>query len=103
MLDGAQLVFTTWHTTVKAANLQRDPRVSLCVDDETAPFAFVIIAGTVMFSEDLAELRMWATRIAGRYMGAAQAATFGARNGVPGEILVRVQPTRIIGQGDVAG
>ena len=36
-------------------------------------------------------------------MGAAQAAAFGARNGVPGEILVRVQPTRIIGQGAIAG
>jgi len=102
-LDGAQLVFTTWHTTVKATNLRRDPRVSLCVDDEAPPFAFVIVEGTATLSEDLAELRMWATRIAARYMGQAQAAAFGARNGVPGELLVRVQPTRIIGQGDVAG
>jgi len=102
-LDGAQLVFTTWHTTVKAANLRRDPRVSLCVDDEAPPFAFVIVEGIVALSENLDELRAWATRIAGRYMGAAQAAAFGARNGVPGEILVRVQPTRIIGQGAIAG
>ena len=88
---------------MKAANLQTDPRVCLCVDDETPPFAFVIVEGVATLSEDLGELRAWAARIAGRYMGAAQADTYGQRNGVPGEILVRVQPTRIIGQTDIAG
>jgi PPOX class probable F420-dependent enzyme len=102
-LDGAQLVFTTWHTTVKAANLRRDPRVSLCVDDDAPPFAFVIVEGVATLSENLDELRAWATRIAGRYMGQEQAEAFGRRNGVPGEILVRVQPIRIIGQQNITG
>jgi PPOX class probable F420-dependent enzyme len=102
-LDGEVLVFTTWHATVKAANLRRDPRVSLCVDDEAPPFTFVIVEGTTTLSEDPAELRTWATRIAGRYMGQDQAEAYGQRNGVPGEILVRIQPTHIIGQGDIAG
>src|SRR6187455_3531301 len=44
-LDGDMLVFTTWHTTVKAANLRRDPRVSLCIDDDMPPYAFVIVEG----------------------------------------------------------
>lgn len=102
-LDGDDtLVFTTWHTTVKAANLHRDPRVSLCVDEEAPPFAFVLIDGIAHISDDLAELRAWATRIAGRYMGAAQAEAFGARNGVPGELLVRVQITKLIGQGEIS-
>lgn len=100
-LDGELLVFTTWHTTVKAANLRRDGRVSLCVDDEAPPFAFVIVEGVATLSDDLAELRHWATRIAGRYMGAARAEAFGQRNGVLGELLVRVQPTRTIGQGAI--
>lgn len=97
-LDGEAIVFTTWHATVKAANLQRDPRVCLCVDDEAPPFAFVIVEGVATLSEDLGELRAWAARIAGRYMGATQADAYGQRNGVPGEILVRVQPIRVIGQ-----
>lgn len=101
-LDGEELVFTTWHTTVKAANLRRDPRVSLCVDDEAPPFAFVLVEGTAALSEDLDELRHWATRIAGRYMGQEQAEAFGQRNGVAGEILVRVRPSRILGQCDIS-
>ena len=101
-LDGDTLVFTTWYTTVKAANIQRDPRVSLCVDDEIPPFAYVVIEGTAMLSDDLDELRRWATRIAGRYMGADLAESYGRRNGVAGELLVRVKPTNILGQTNIS-
>lgn len=102
-LDGEELVFTTWHTTVKAINLRRDPRVALCVDDEVPPFAFVLIEGTATLSEDLEALRSWATRIAGRYVGQEHAEAFGQRNGVAGELLVRVRPSRVHGQGDITG
>ena len=101
-LDGDTLVFTTWHTTVKAANIRRDPRVSLCVDDEAPPFAFVLIEGIARLSDDLGELRRWATRIAGRYMGAGLAESYGQRNGVQGELLVRVTPARILGQANIS-
>ena len=101
-LDGADLLFITWHTTVKATNLRYDPRVSLCVDDEAPPFAFVIVVGLATLSEDVAELRRWATRIAARCMGDEQAVAYGERNGVAGEILVRVSPTKIIGQASIA-
>src|ERR687886_2106332 len=56
-LDGDTIVFTTWHTTVKAANIRRDPRVCLCVDDQAPPFAFVTVEGTATLSDDPAELR----------------------------------------------
>ena len=101
-LDGDDLIFTTWHASVKAVNMQRDARVSLCVDDELPPFAFVVIEGAVTLSDDLEQLRSWATQIAGRYMGADQAEAYGQRNGVPGELLVRVTPTRIVAQAGVA-
>jgi hypothetical protein len=45
VLDNDDIVFTTWHTTVKAANIRRDGRVGLCVDDETPPYAFVFVEG----------------------------------------------------------
>ncbi len=101
-LDGDALFFTSWHETVKVANLRRDPRVAICVDDDTPPFSFVIIEGTAAISADPAELRYWATRIGGRYMGADQAEAFGRRNSVAGELLIRVTPTRIIAQKNIA-
>jgi PPOX class probable F420-dependent enzyme len=95
-LDGDELVFTTWHASVKGRAIRRDERVCLCVDDERPPFAFVMIEGTARVGDDPAELRTWATRIGGRYMGADAAGAYGARNGVPGELLVRVRPTRVV-------
>src|SRR5213082_2221160 len=36
-LDGDTLVFTTWHTSIKAVNIRRDGRVCLCVDVDILP------------------------------------------------------------------
>jgi PPOX class probable F420-dependent enzyme len=102
-LDGDELLFTTWHTTAKATNLRHNPRISLCVDDQAPPFAFVKYDGVAEFSDDLDALRHWATIIAGRYMGVEQAEAFGNRNAVAGELLVRVSPTSIHGETDIAG
>jgi PPOX class probable F420-dependent enzyme len=101
-LDGESLVFTTWHESVKGLNLQRDERLSLCVDDETPPFSYVIIEGTAEISDDPEALAYWATRIAGRYMGADLTEAYGKRNSVEGELLVRVSPTKIIAQKNIA-
>jgi PPOX class probable F420-dependent enzyme len=96
------IVFTTWHETIKARSIRRDPRVSICVDDETPPFDYVRIDGTATLIDDLDLLARWATRIAARYMGEARAEEYGKRNAVPGELVVRVTPTRIIGRAQVA-
>ena len=103
VLDGDDLLFTTWHSSVKGLNIQRDPYVTLCVDEEAPPFAFVIIEGSVTISADPDQVLQWATRIGRRYMGQEQAEAFGRRNGVPGELLVRLTPSKIIAQKDVAG
>ena len=103
VLDGDDLLFNTWRTSVKAKNMLRDNRVSICVDEEAPPFAFVIVEGTAVLLENDPDTLRWATQIGGRYMGADQAAAFGKRNAVPGEYLVRVTPAKIIAQKDVAG
>lgn len=102
VMDGDDLIFNTWHTSLKARNMRHNPIVSLCVDEEVSPYAFVIIEGTVTLTENPPDNVKWATRIGGRYMGAEQAEAFGKRNGVPGELLVRLTPTKIIAKKEVA-
>lgn len=101
-LDGETFVFMTGESTVKGRNLRRDPRLTLCIDDERPPFHFVIAEGTADLSADDPDLLHWATRIGGRYMGEDRAEAFGRRNAVPGELLVRLAPTKVIAYMDVA-
>ena len=101
-LDDDALVFTTWHASAKGRAIRRDPRVCLCIDDERPPFGFVMLEGTATISEEPGELRAWAARIGGRYMGEERADEYGERNGVPGELLVRVTIGRVVAVADVA-
>ncbi|HZQ84434.1 MAG TPA: PPOX class F420-dependent oxidoreductase [Acidimicrobiales bacterium] len=101
-LDGGEIVTMTREGSLKHKSLLRDPRVALCFDDETPPFSWVLVEGEAALSDDLDQLRHWATRIGGRYMGADRADEYGARNGVPGEILIRIRPTKIAGETGVA-
>ncbi|MET8679521.1 PPOX class F420-dependent oxidoreductase [Streptomyces sp. NPDC004647] len=96
VLDGDDLVLTTGKETVKGRNLRRDDRVAICVEDDRPPYAFTTLQGRAQISEELPELRRWATRIAARYVGAERAEEYGARNGVPGELLVRVRVDRAV-------
>ncbi len=103
VLDGdGTIVFTTGATTAKGAALRRDDRVALCVDDGRPFFAFVLVEGTAVLSEDPADLLACATRIGGRYMGEDRAEAFGRRNAVVGEVLVRVTPTKVVAARGVA-
>lgn len=101
-LDGDDVVFTTGESTVKARAMARDPRVALCVDDESLPFAYVAIDGRAALLADAPDLREWAERIARRYVGDELAAAYGARNAVPGELLVRVTPARVAAYAGIA-
>ena len=102
LLDGDDLVFNTGKETVKGRNLTRDGRIALCVDDDRPPFHFVVLSGRARLSEELDDVRLWATRIAVRYMGEERAEEYGARNGVPGELLVRVTIDKVVAVKDLA-
>lgn len=97
------VVYNTGVDTIKGRALRRDPRFSMCVDEEHPPYSFVTIMGEAELSEDLVEMLPWASRIGARYMGADAADEFGKRNAVPGEYLVRGRITKVIAHGDISG
>jgi len=100
VVDGDRLAFNTDASNAKAAAMRRDPRVALCADLPEPPYAFVQVQGVAELSEDLDECRRIATACGSRYMGADRAEEFGARNGVPGELVVWITPTRVVAQLD---
>ena len=105
IVDNGELVFNTGRESAKGRALARDSRVVSCVDDPHPPYSFVQVQGCKKEAsaqdgaEDLLEI---ATRIGGRYMGAHRAKEFGQRNAVPGELVVRVRPTKIISAFNIA-
>ncbi|MFC7449027.1 PPOX class F420-dependent oxidoreductase [Rhodococcus daqingensis] len=103
VVDGDDLVFNTGATSAKGRAVVRDGRVVICVDLEQPPYAFVQVQGVASVTEDPEELIRIATAIGGRYMGRDRAQEFGRRNGVPGELVVRVRPTKVIAVLDVTG
>jgi PPOX class probable F420-dependent enzyme len=96
VLEDDGIVFNTGKDTAKGRALARDPRATLCADSEQPPYGFVQVQGEVELSEDPAELLRTATVIAARYMGAERAEEFGQRNGVPGELVVRLRPSKVV-------
>jgi PPOX class probable F420-dependent enzyme len=93
--DGC-IVFNTGKKSAKGRALARDPRTTLCVDLDEPPYGFVQVQGNAELSEDPGELLRTATAIGARYMGPDQAEEFGKRNGVPGELAVRLRPTKVL-------
>lgn len=96
------IYFTTFIGSVKAENIQRDNRISMCIDDQTPPFSFVTIHGTAkLYPYKQKEILKWATRIAERYIGKKDSKAYGERNSGEGAVLVRIKPTKIIAEKDI--
>ncbi|MEI7029970.1 PPOX class F420-dependent oxidoreductase [Streptomyces pratensis] len=103
LLDGDTVVFTTSRESVKGRNLARDGRAALCVDDDRSPYAFAVVQGHAELSEEPNALLRWATRIARRYVAPEAAEEFGRRNGVSGELIVRVRIEKVVAMADMIG
>jgi len=98
-----KIIFGTGDSSIKAKNIRHNQQVSICVDDESPPYAFVIIEGTAKFSDNKKDILKWNTILGGRYMGEKLAEAYGKRNSVEGSILVEVTPTKMISNKDVTG
>jgi PPOX class probable F420-dependent enzyme len=103
VIEDDQLVFNTGKDTAKGRALTRDPRAAICVDLEQPPYGFVQVQGVADLSEDPADLLATATAIATRYMGPERAGEFGRRNAVPGELVVRLRPVKVVAGFNLTG
>jgi PPOX class probable F420-dependent enzyme len=102
-LDGNELVFETDGSSAKARHIEANPHVSICVDDERFPFAFVSVRGRARLERlGVDELLPWTTRLSRRYVGADRAAEYGRRNAVEGGVLVRVSLDHVVAEDDIA-
>jgi hypothetical protein len=74
----------------------------ICVDDPHPPYSFVQVQGVATVTEDLQDVQDITTRTGGRDMGTERAEEFGRRNAIPGELVVRVRPTKVITGFDIS-
>jgi PPOX class probable F420-dependent enzyme len=102
VVDGDSVVFTTYHTTVKARHLAANPRAALACDDERFPFGFVVVRGRVDVDRAAPDLFEWTRRLAARYVPPDRADEYGRRNAVQGEWLCRLHAERVVGRSALA-
>jgi PPOX class probable F420-dependent enzyme len=100
--ENDHIIFTTYFKSLKAKNLVRNSKVSICVDDQVPPFSFVIVNGIAKIMANSKDLLIWSTKIAERYMGKELSLAYGKRNAVEGELIIKVIPTKINGQKDIS-
>ncbi|MGQ4328504.1 PPOX class F420-dependent oxidoreductase [Streptomyces hayashii] len=96
LLDGDDIVLTTEKNGVKGRNLARDGRFALCVDEDRPPYAFVLLQGRAEISESPDDTLHWGGLLGARYMGNDRAEEYAARNGGPGNVLVRGRIDKVI-------
>jgi PPOX class probable F420-dependent enzyme len=101
-LDGDDFLILTSDESLKARALERDPRISLVVDDPTPPFAYVSVEGTAEGSTRHDDARRIATEAIGRrYAGDDGAEEFARYADQQLKLLIRVRPTRIVARDSV--
>ncbi|WP_398684307.1 pyridoxamine 5'-phosphate oxidase family protein [Streptomyces akebiae] len=81
---------------VKGRNLARDGRFALCVDEDRPPYAFVLLRGHAEVSDNPDDMLHWGGLLGARYTGDHRAEEYAARNGGPGNLLVRGRVDKVI-------
>jgi PPOX class probable F420-dependent enzyme len=100
LFRGGKLLMRTGKTSKKARNIQRDPRVTVCVQDERPPYASVTIYGAATVAPEEAGLGL---KIARRYLGAIGGAAYmkvaaEAIEQEGGEVTLVITPERALTQ-----
>jgi PPOX class probable F420-dependent enzyme len=96
VLDGDDLVFSTAAHSVKGRDPRRDGHGTIALDDQGPPYSSSVVEGGARWRTDPDELLRWAPKIGARSMGDHRSTEYGRRNGVEGELLVRVSPVKLV-------
>ena|SRR5215207_8491917 len=88
---GGAVEFNIDRSSVKAALLAAAGRASLCVQQESLPYAYVTVEGPVEIGPTTQEVRL---AIATRYLGAELAEGYINSEGEVDAVLVRLRPER---------
>jgi PPOX class probable F420-dependent enzyme len=95
--DGAVLV-PTQRSSQKWRNIQRDPRVSLCIEQRDSPMRVALIRG--LADEQPADYMTERRRFYARYHGADAEARMAATPFDPEEwLIVRIRPEKVVSFG----
>jgi PPOX class probable F420-dependent enzyme len=91
--DGKVLTVITRTDRLKYLNLQRDPRISVCIDDPPAASNYVVISGTATCHDQ--EIWDEARRIIERYRAPHEVDGYLARWQTEPRVLITMTPERI--------
>ncbi len=92
--DGVFLVLTE-RGSQKHKNIERDPRVAFCIDDERAPYHTVLVRARVVVEE--APGREWRLALAISYLGEENGTRYIGENMHTNNIMLRIVPEKVSG------
>jgi PPOX class probable F420-dependent enzyme len=91
--DAGQFLVLTERGSQKHKNVERDPRVELCIDDERPPYHTVLLRARVTVEE--APGREWREALAVHYLGEEAGMRYIAENMHPNNVMLRMVPQKV--------
>jgi PPOX class probable F420-dependent enzyme len=92
--DGEMRILTD-RGSQKHKNIERDPRVTVCVDDETPPYRTVLMRGTAAVTESPGAA--WRLALAVHYLGEERGRRYVEQNNSETGIMLRITAENVGG------
>jgi PPOX class probable F420-dependent enzyme len=93
--QGGDFLVLTDRGSQKHRNVERDPRIVLCIDDDRPPYHTVLVRGRAHIEPTLGP--EWRLALAVHYLGEDAGHRYVAQNDNPNGILLRIAPDRVGG------